>query len=217
MKIPRRNTSVRAVVVAASVLVTGLLVTVGPGTAGAGAQTDSCLPPPTLLYSEIAQVAGTNSQLWTDVQQVEQTDEAAGTSGSGQVIQDMLTVINRDGYQWDCPTDQLEATNEGSIPLSPGIPTIPDVSATTTPPSTNTSNPSAGVPGLTTTTGITGSAGITNTFGASAQVTSPLALAATPTTSSDGSGDLSTVALGLLALASASLLILVVRWQLRRR
>jgi hypothetical protein len=221
---------------AASLVLAGLVATVGMGTTSASAQTNDCLPPPTLIYGEIAQVAGTNSQVWTDVQQVEATDEAAGTSGSGQVIVDMLAVITRDGYQWDCATDQLEAANVGTIPVSSGLPVIPATPATIAPATTTpvTAPAATAHPGATSTTatsttattalpdtGLANSAPVGVTGAGSGngetQVTTQLALTAGDTQSTTNTGDLSTVAFGLLALVTAALLVMVIRWQMGRR
>ncbi|HSS10652.1 MAG TPA: hypothetical protein VLL25_12255 [Acidimicrobiales bacterium] len=84
----------------------------------AGAQT-ACLPPPNLLLTQAARVAGTSSTMWADIQAVGQRDAALATATGGQAVQDLLAAINHDGYQWDCATSQLVATPGAPHPTSP--------------------------------------------------------------------------------------------------
>jgi hypothetical protein len=81
-----------------------------------------CLPPPNLLLTQTARVAGISSPVWADIQAVGQRDAALPTAAGGQVIQDLLAAINHDGYQWDCATSQLVSTPGAAHPSSAGNP-----------------------------------------------------------------------------------------------
>ena len=177
-------------------------VLTGVGMATALAQTTSCLPAPNLLFSEVAQVAGINSQVWADLQEVEKADEASGTAGSGQVIQDMLAVLTRDGYQWDCTSNVLLVGPSGT--------------------------PSSGVPadqGQTGASGNTANAPLTEANRGSGTSATPADVGgsgtnvASPATSSGGGsgGEVSVLVLGGLALVSAAVVVVVVRRQMARR
>ena len=178
-----------------------LFVVVTGHATGAVAQTNSCLPPPNLIFSEVAQVLGTNSLLWSDLQQVEATDAAEGTTGSGQVIQDMLATIDRDGYQWDCASDQLLV--DAATPTAIGGSAHPESGAD---PSTAPGS------GATATTPTAPPASDNNNTG----VTAPLGLASGPT----GSGSNSHVPiylLGVLVVLTGALIVYAVRRSMSRR
>jgi cobalamin biosynthesis Mg chelatase CobN len=105
-----------------------------------------------VLFTEVARVAGTTSQLWADIQRVEQQDGALGTTGSGQVMQDILTVVAHDSYQWDCNGNKLTWAGPAGSSPPPSVPvTAPQTSPATTPgvatpdaASTSTTPPDAG-------------------------------------------------------------------------
>ena len=184
--------------------------TLGVGTVPAGA--DPCLPPPQVLLSEVARVAGTASKLWGDIQAVEQADAAAGTSGPGQVLQDMLGAATKDGYQWDCGSSQLTAPA--------GAPPRTDLPPDTTPPATASGSPATS--GGTKAAGggniVAGGDGSTGTTVAGPPTPSsqqPSILAAPAAIKANGRGT-TTYLLIALAVASGLLIVLVVRRQMAR-
>lgn len=180
----------------------GALVTAGFAAAGvviASAQTNACLPAPALLLSEVAQVAGVNSQLWADLQSVEQADDTSGTAGTSQVVPDMLTVVTRDGYQWDCSSNLLVVAS----------PTIALESTTTT---------TSGAADSTDSTGVASNTPKVPLTGAPADLASGGTFALAATNSGAGSADqLPVLLLGALALASAGMVVVVIRRYVTRR
>jgi hypothetical protein len=78
----------------------------------------SCLPPPNLLLTQAARIAGTGSAVWADLQAAAQRDADLPTATGGQVVGDELAAINRDGYQWDCVTSRLVATSSATFPTT---------------------------------------------------------------------------------------------------
>jgi hypothetical protein len=95
-----------AVVISAAASVGALATTAGAA--------QPCLPPPNLVLVQVAQVAGPDSPLFADVQAVEQAAATQGDRSGSQVIQDILVVVNRSGYQWDCNTSRLTSTRPGT-------------------------------------------------------------------------------------------------------
>ncbi len=78
----------------------------------------SCLPPPNLLITQAARMAGTSSPVWADLQAAAQRDAFLPTAADGQVVRDELAAINRDGYQWDCVTSRLLTTSSATSPTT---------------------------------------------------------------------------------------------------
>lgn len=163
------------------------------GVVGAGAaNADTCLASPILLLSQVAQVAGINSALWADIQQVEQAAATQASSDSGQVLQEMLNVVTRDGYQWDCASSQLTAVPGAAHPPNP---------TTTTPPPTDPPTTSAAVASEPTVPPTTNAIAALSPVGASTR---------------SNSGKLPVILLLLLLLGSAGLLVVVFRRQMFR-
>lgn len=203
----------------------GALVGAGLAVAGiaiASAQTSACLPAPNLLFSEVDQVAGVDSQLWADLQSVE-TSDAAGPAASSQVIQDMLAVVTRDGYLWDCTSNVLvvAAPTASTAPILPAAMASPlDTGAPTT--TTSVSVSGTGLPPAAVGAGSTGTSGQAPNApltGAPAAVRSggTIALSSASSTPGDGSSSqIPVLVLGGLALASTAFIVVLIRRQMTR-
>jgi hypothetical protein len=77
-----------------------------------------CLPPPSVVLVQVAQVAGSDAALSANVQAVEQADANQGDKSGSQVIQDILVAAGRSGYQWDCEASRLIAPASAGQPAA---------------------------------------------------------------------------------------------------